>query len=122
MLSTPAFMILWGVIALAGCATQPPVTAGKFLVYRDAGGAPTLQIDYPSEAFCRQVQAVASRNERCQAQSAEAQLHARATLRYSPPGMLVEGHYPDLASCQTANSKMAPGVELATPCSAKQGR
>jgi len=46
------------------------------------------------------------------------QLHARATLRYDPPGMLVEGHYPDVARCQSANSKMAPGVELVNPCSA----
>ena len=122
MPSKPAFTVLWALITLAGCASQAPSTSGRYLVYRDAGGAPSMQIDYPTEAFCRKVEAIASRNARCQAQSAQAQLHARASLRYSPPGMLVEGHYADLASCQTANSRTAPGVELVTPCSVEQGR
>jgi hypothetical protein len=103
---------------LCACAAQPPTAAGKHLVYRDSGGTPTLQVDYPSADFCRKVEAIASRNARCQSESAANQLHARATLRYDPPGMLVEGHYPDVARCQSANSKMAPGVELVNPCSA----
>ena len=107
-------------LVLAGCASQAPAAAGKHLVYRDASGTPTLQIDYPSTDMCGKVQAVASRNARCQAESVGSQLRAHATLRYDPPGMLVEGHYADLARCQAANSTMARGVELVKPCTAKQ--
>ena len=108
-------------LVLAGCTSLPGMqtTEGKHLVYRDASGAPTLQIDYPSDATCRKVEAIASRNAKCQTESAAAQLHARATLRYDPPGMLVEGHYADLARCRTANATMARGVELVKPCTAK---
>lgn len=105
---------------LAGCATpSQPVKGGKHLVYRDAGGKPTLQIDYPSEDFCRKVEAIASRNARCEVESAGGQLPARATLRYNPPGLLVQGHYANLAECEKANSAMSQGVELAQPCASK---
>ena len=106
-------------LVLAGCASRPATEAGKHLIYRDASGKPTMQIDYPSVEFCRRVEAVARRDSRCEAKSAETQLQARATLRYNPGDMLVEGHYPDLASCQKANSTMARGVELVKPCTAK---
>ena len=91
---------------IGGCAwlAQPPDSSGKYLVYRDAGGVPRLQVDYPTEEFCRKVAAVASRTSRCEANSLGSQLQARATLRYNPPGMLVEAHYPDVARCQRANS------------------
>ena len=112
--------IAFATLILAGCASQVPATSGTHLVYRDAGGTPTLQIDYPSADVCRKVEMVASKNARCQAESASGQLRASATLRYDPPGMLVEGHYADLARCQTANSTMARGVELVKPCTAKQ--
>jgi len=106
-------------VLLAACASRPASEAGKHLVYRDASGKPTMQIDYPSAEFCQRVATAARRDSRCEAKSAENQLHARATLRYNPGDMLVEGHYPDLASCQKANSAMARGVELARPCTAK---
>ena len=106
-------------LVLAGCAGRPTGEAGKHLVYRDASGKPTMQIDYPSVDFCRQVEAVARRDSRCEAKSADKQLQARATLRYNPGDMIVEGHYPDVASCQKANATMARGVELAKPCTAK---
>lgn len=112
-------LLLLSMLVLGGCASQPAATAGKHLVYRDASGTPTMQIDYPSEDVCRKVEAIASRNARCQAKSAESQLLARATLRYNPPGMLVEGHYPDVARCQAATAKTAQGVELVNPCTAK---
>lgn len=115
----PTPSLLLSLLVLAGCASQPAATAVKHLVYRDDGGTPTMQIDYPSEDFCRKVEAIASRNARCQAKSAESRLHARATLRYNPPGMLVEGHYPDVARCQAATARTAPGVELVNPCTAK---
>lgn len=118
MQSTNSLIVI-SALALAGCASQPPPVAGKHLVYRDAAGAPTLQIDYPTEEFCRQVEAVASRNARCQPQSVGSQLKAQAKLRYNPPGMVVDGHYPDVEQCQRANSVMARGVELLNPCTAK---
>ena len=106
-------------LAQAGCASPTPRLRGSHLVYRDASGAPTMQIDYPSVEFCRKVEAIAGRSARCEADSAAAKLSAHAMLRYNPPGMLVEGHYPDVARCLKANSTMAQGVELADPCTAK---
>jgi hypothetical protein len=111
-------LFVLSILVLAGCAAQPNA-AGRHLVYRDASGTPTMQFDYPSAEFCQKVEAIASRGAHCQAHSADDQLQARATLRYDPPGMLVEGHYPDVGRCQSANSKMAPGVEIVNPCSAK---
>jgi hypothetical protein len=78
-----------------------------------------MQIDYPSEEFCLKVEAVASRNARCERKSAASQLQARATLRYEPPGMVVEAHYPDLARCQRENGSMAQGVQIVGPCAPK---
>jgi hypothetical protein len=78
-----------------------------------------MQIDYPSEAFCRRVEAIASRNARCEAQSEEDRLQASAMLFYNPGGMTVQGHYQDVARCERANSTMARGVELARPCATK---
>jgi hypothetical protein len=111
-------LLALSILLLAGCAAQPSA-AGRHLVYRDASGTPTMQIDYPSAEFCRKVEAIASRNARCQTHSEDKQLHVRATLRYDPPGMLVEGHYPDVSRCRSANSTMAPGVEIVNACSAK---
>jgi hypothetical protein len=113
-------------VFLGGCASQTGTAAarsaapGKHLVYRDAAGTPTMQFDYPSEDFCRKVEAIARRDGRCEAKSAESELQAKATLRYDPPGMLVEGHYPDLARCRSATSSPAPGVELFSPCATKE--
>jgi hypothetical protein len=104
---------------IAGCANRPSGTGGKHLVYRDSSGMPTMQFDYPSDDFCRKVEAIAARNARCQANSADDLLQARATLRYNPPDVLIEAHYPDVARCEKANSTMAQGVELANRCRAK---
>ena len=112
-------LTLASIALLAGCVSMQPGGVGKHLVYRDASGAPTLQIDYPSESFCRRVEAVASGNVRCEPKSVDAQLHAQATLHYNPPDMDVLGHYADLASCQRANSRMAQGVKLLKACAVK---
>lgn len=103
----------------AGCANPPSAAGGTHLVYRGAGGAPTMQIDYPSADFCRKVQAIASRSARCESKSVAGDLAARATLLYNPPGLEVEAHYTDVARCRTANSTMAQGVQLAAACTAK---
>lgn len=104
---------------LSACVSMKPMGTGKHLVYRDTNGAPAMQIDYPTEAFCRRVEAVASNNARCQEKSVDDQLLARATLHYDPPGMTVEAHYADLLRCHVANGRMAAGVELLKPCTAK---
>ncbi|MDB5900950.1 MAG: hypothetical protein JWP41_4552 [Ramlibacter sp.] len=108
---------LLGLAALAGCATppQPVGSPGKHLVYRDKAGNAFRQFDYPDDAFCRKVEALAGRSARCQAATASG-LQARATLRYTPPGVLVEGHYADMSRCRADTATMSPGVELVNPC------
>ena len=104
---------------LAGCAsTQTASTAGpsgRHLVYRDTAGQVVRQFDYPDDAFCRRVETLAGRSARCQAQPA-AGMQARATLRYTPPGVLVEGHYADMTRCRADTSVMSPGVEVVNAC------
>lgn len=108
-------------VLAAGCATQTATTvpagpSGRHLVYRDASGNVIRQFDYPDDAFCRRVEALAGRSARCQATPATG-MQARATLRYNPPGVLVEGHYSDMNRCRTDNSVMSSGVQLVNPCS-----
>lgn len=103
---------------LAGCASQTTVPAGpsgKHLVYRDGNGNAIRQFDYPDDSFCRRVEAAAGRGARCQTEPASG-LQARATLRYSPPGIVVQGHYADMARCRADTSTMSPGVELINAC------
>ncbi|TWO68090.1 hypothetical protein FN976_24450 [Caenimonas sedimenti] len=105
-------------LGIAGCATQTPTasTPGKHLVYRDSAGTPIRQFDYPSDDFCRRVETIAGRAARCQAESAGPQLQAKATLRYNPPGVLVESHYADMARCQADTGTLSAGVQLINPC------
>jgi hypothetical protein len=117
--------IVAAIAVLAGCAAQPTTTAsvpagppGKHLVYRDANGAVIRQFDYPDDGFCRRVESLAGRGARCQAESA-AGMQAQATLRYNPPGVLVQGHYADMARCRADTSTMSSGVQLVNPCTAK---
>lgn len=111
--------ILSSALVAAGCANQGKISWGKHLVYRDPGGAPVMQIDYPSEDFCRRVESVAAANAKCEPASTAEVLRAQATLWYNPPDMQVLAHYQDLAACQKANSQMAAGVHLEKPCTAK---
>lgn len=111
--------ILLSALLVAGCANQGKISWGKHLVYRNAGGAPVMQIDYPSEDFCRRVESVAAANAKCEPASTADVLRAQATLWYNPPDMQVQAHYQDLAACQKANSQMASGVHLEKPCTAK---
>ena len=95
---------------LAGCATQgstPAGPSGKHLVYRDGNGQVIRQFDYPDDAFCRRVQAMAGRSARCEAESAAAKTSAHATLRYNPPGVVVRGHYADMARCRADTNTMS---------------
>lgn len=113
--------ILAAFAVLAGCASQTPTpdaAGGRHLVYRDANGGVIRQFDYPDGAFCRRVQAHAGRGAHCQATSAPG-LHAKATLRYDPPGVAVHGHYADLARCRADTATMSAGVHLVEACSGK---
>src|SRR6478736_2061721 len=107
---------LAAIAALAACATQPEGPPGKYLVYRDAGGATIRQFEYPDDAFCRKVERSAGSAARCQPSPA-AGLGAQATLRYNPPGVDVPATYADLSRCRADTVTMAPGVELRAPCS-----
>lgn len=106
------------VAALAACAVPPPAgPSGRHLVYRDSGGTPIRQFDYPTQDFCKRVEGAAGRSARCQADPVTG-LQSRATLRYNPPGVLVEAHYSDLARCRNDTSSLAPGVQLIKACAA----
>jgi hypothetical protein len=109
-------------VVLAGCASQTPnqtgPSGGKHLVYRDGSGNVVRQFTYPDDAFCRKVEARAGRGARCQQESA-AGTQAKATLRYNPPGVLVQGHYADMARCRADTATMSAGVELIDACAAK---
>lgn len=106
-------------VVVAGCATQEPAgPPGRHLVYRDNGGHVIRQFDYPDDAFCRRVEKMAGQAARCQPEPATG-LQAHATLRYNPPGILVEGYYADMARCRIDNSAMSPGVVLVNPCTAR---
>lgn len=104
---------------LAGCATQPSGPPGKHLVYRDSSGNVVRQFDYPDDALCRRVEAMAGRSARCQAEPATG-FQAQATLRYTPPGVLVQGHYANMERCRSDTNVMSPGVQLVEGCSQKQ--
>ncbi|HVZ43603.1 MAG TPA: hypothetical protein VHA82_07315 [Ramlibacter sp.] len=112
-------LILVGAAVLAGCASQPPSTPGKYLVYRDANGTPIRQFDYPNNDFCAKVQSAAGRSARCQPDSIGSAMQAKATLMYNPPGVPVQSHYADLARCQADTRTMAPGVQLISACAVK---
>ena len=118
-LITRLFIFATAAVLLAGCATGntgPDAPAGKHLVYRDTAGNVIRQFDYPDDAFCRRVQAMAGRGASCQATPA-AGFGAQATLRYNPPGVLVQGHYADMARCRADTGAMSPGVQLINACS-----
>ena len=116
-LSTRLSIVAVFAAVLAGCASTPSGPPGRHLVYRDGAGNAVRQFDYPDDKFCRRVEGMA-RGARCQPEPA-AGLQARATLRYNPPGVLVEGHYADMARCRADTSTMSPGVELINGCRAQ---
>ena len=114
--------VVAAVLVVAGCASQDPLYkgvaagTGKHLVYRDTAGNLIRQFDYPDDSICRRVETLAGRTARCQDAPATG-FQARATLRYNPPGMLVEGHYADMARCRADTGVLSAGVELINSCS-----
>ena len=117
-MNTMSRLFVLSAVVLAGCATQQASgPGGKYLVYRDNSGQVMRQFDYPSDDFCRRVEAVAGRAARCQPESVSANMTAQATLRYNPPGVLVHAYYPDMGRCQSETGQLGPGVELINACS-----
>lgn len=92
------------------------------MVLRDLSGKLVMQFDYPTDELCAKT-AAAMRGTvykaNCSTTSAAEPLRGHATLRYTPPGVLVQGHYADLAACRTMTSTLSAGVELIQACSAK---
>lgn len=124
-LSLTRLSILAAVAMLAGCASQSNQQSqsatgqsGKHLVYRDTSGNLIRQFTYPDDSFCRRVEALAGRGARCQAEPAPG-FGAHATLRYNPPGVLVQGHYADMARCRADTSVMSAGVQLVDGCASR---
>lgn len=110
------------IATLAACATQPPENPGSHLVVRDLGGKLLMQFDYPTDELCART-SKAMRGSiykaGCDTVSAANSLHGQATLRYNPPGVLVQGHYADLAECRKQTSQLSSGVELINACKAR---
>ena len=112
-----------GAIALLGaCATLAPEQPGSHLVVRDLGGKLLMQFDYPTDELCART-SKAMRGSiykaGCATASASDSLRGQATLRYNPPGVLVHGHYADLAECRKQTGQLSAGVELINACKGK---
>jgi hypothetical protein len=107
---------------LAACATQPPEQPGKHMVVRDMSGKLLMQFDYPTEELCAKTSAAMRGTiykAGCSQTSSAEPLQGHATLRYTPPGVLVQGHYVDLAACRSLTATLSAGVELIQACRAK---
>jgi hypothetical protein len=115
-------LAIFTLAVLAACATQPPATPGRHMVLRDMGGKLLMQFDYPSDELCARTTAAMRGSiykASCDQASLAEPLKAQATLRYMPPGVLVHGHYADLALCRRVTAESSAGVELIKSCSAK---
>lgn len=92
------------------------------MVVRDLSGKLLMQFDYPTDELCAKTSAAMRGTiykAGCSVTSGAEPLRGHATLRYTPPGVLVEGHYVDLAACRTLTATMSAGVELIQSCRAK---
>ena len=117
-------LVILAVVTLGACATQPerPEQPGGHLVVRDLSGKLLMQFDYPTDDLCaRTSRAMRGTIYRagCSQTSAAESLRAQTTLRYDPPGVLVQGHYQDLAECRKQTGQLSAGVQLIQACSAK---
>lgn len=107
---------------LAACASQPPEQPGSHLLVHDLGGKLLMQFDYPTDDLCARTSKAmrgGMYKAGCSGASATEPLRGHATLRYNPPGVLVRGHYHDLAACRTQTAQLSAGVELIEACEAK---
>ena len=109
---------------LSACAIlQPPEKAGRHLLVRDLSGKLVMQFDYPSDELCARtsssMRAIKMYKAGCDRASSAAALNGQATLRYNPPGVLVQAHYEDVAACRKQTVQLSSGVELILACAAK---
>ena len=107
---------------LAACATRPPEQPGRHMVLRDMGGKLLMQFDYPTDELCAKTTAAMRGSiykANCTQASLAEPLKAHATLRYMPPGVLVQGNYLDMALCRRMTAESSAGVELINGCRAK---
>ena len=110
------------VAMLAACATQPPADPGRHMVLRDLSGKLLMQFDYPTDELCAKTTAAMRGSiykASCTQASLAEPLTAHATLRYMPPGVLVQGNYLDMALCRRMTAESSAGVELIKACSAR---
>ena len=111
-----------GIAVLGACATPTPEQPGSHLLVRDLGGKLLMQFDYPTDELCART-SKAMRGSMykagCATVSAADALRGQATLRYNPPGVLVQGHYTDLAECRKQTAQLSAGVELINACKGK---
>ncbi len=107
---------------LGACATQPPADPGNHMVLRDMAGKLVMQFDYPTDELCAKTMAAmrgSAYKANCAKASSAEPLRGHATLRYTPPGVLVHAHYTDMAACRTMTTTLAAGVEMIQACRAK---
>lgn len=105
---------------LAACATQPQ-SPGRLMTVRDLSGTLLMQFDYPTDDMCERTSRAmrgTSYKAGCTQTPSTEPLGGHATLRYSPPGALVKGHYLDMALCRSQTAQLSVGVELIEACSA----
>jgi hypothetical protein len=107
---------------LAACATQPPEHPGRHMTLHDLSGKLLMQFDYPTDELCAKTSAAMRGTiykSACAETSSAAPLASHATLRYTPPGVLVQGHYADMELCKRMTAQLSAGVQLIQACSAK---
>lgn len=107
---------------LAACATQPPAQPGRHMLLRDLSGKLVMQFDYPTDDLCAKTSGAMRGTvykASCSETSSADTLRGQATLRYTPPGVLVQGHYADLEGCRTMTATLSSGVELIQACRSK---
>ncbi len=81
-----------------------------------------MQFDYPTDELCAKTSAAMRGTiykAACAETSSPEPLTAHATLRYTPPGVLVQGNYADLALCRRMTAELAAGVQLIQACRTK---
>ena len=110
------------VALLAACATQPAADPGRHMVLRDLSGKLLMQFDYPTDELCAKTTAAMRGSiykASCTQASLAKPLTAHATLRYMPPGVMVQGNYLDMPLCRRITAESSAGVELIKACSAR---
>lgn len=89
------------------------------MTLRDMSGKLLMQFDYPTDELCAKTSAAMRGSiykSACAETSAAEPLASHATLRYTPPGVLVQGYYLDMALCKRMTGELSAGVQLIQAC------